>query len=120
MAFADPQTIKVSGVEKTLPRVNTGNFSSTYLTSDGLYKLTISTQEGKRKRHVYRVDASKVTADPYIPADNVSVSMSAYIVVDRPLVGYTNAEALAVVVGLLEAAVASEDSDIVKLLGSES
>ena len=120
MAFADPQSIKISGSEHSLPRVNTGNYSSIYESSDGLYKLTISTQNGKRKRHSYRVDVSKITEDPFVPADNVEVGMSAYIVIDRPLVGYSNSEALAVVVGLLEAATASEDSDITKLLGSES
>lgn len=120
MAFADPQTIKISGVEQTLPRVNTGNYQSTYLSADGLYKLTISTQNGSRKRHLYRVDVTKTTTDPFIPADNVEVSMSAYIVIDRPLVGYSNAESLAVVVGLLEAATATSNSDITKLLGSES
>jgi len=120
MAFADPQKVKIGASEKTLPRVNTGNFSSTYLSSDGLTKLTISTQVGKRKRHTYRVDVEKTTADPFIPADNVAVSMSTYVVIDRPLVGYSNAEALEVVVGMLNAAIESEDSDLVKLLGSES
>lgn len=120
MAFSDPQSIKVGETTKSLPRVNTGGYSSTYLSADGLTKLTISTQNGKRKRHVYRVDVSKTTEDPFIPADNIEVSMSSYIVIDRPLAGYSNAEALAVVVGLLEAATASADDDIVKLLGSES
>lgn len=120
MALADPQSIKISGVTTSLPRVNTGNFSSVYESSDGLIKLTLSTSESKRKRHVYRVDVEKITSDPFIPANNTSVSMSTYIVVDRPLVGYTNAEALAVVAGLLEAASAESSSDLVKLLGSES
>lgn len=122
MAFADPQKVKVGAVEKTLPRVNSGNFSSTYLSSDGLTKLTISTQETgrNRKRHSYRVDVSKITEDPFIDNQNDEVSMSTYIVIDRPKVGFTNAEALEVVVGMLNAAVESEDSDLVKLLGSES
>jgi hypothetical protein len=120
MALADPQSIKISGVTSSLPRVKTKDGESTYMSSDGLIKLTLSTVEGKRKRHVYRVDVEKVTADPFIPAQNVSVSMSVYIVVDRPLVGYNNAEALAVVTGLLEAASETSYSDVTKLLGSES
>jgi len=120
MALADPQAIKISGVTTSLPRVTTSGGQSSYMSSDGLITLTVSTVSSKRKRHVYRVDVEKITADPYIPANNASVSMSVYIVIDRPLVGYNNAEALAVVTGLLEAASETSYSDVTKLLGSES
>lgn len=120
MALADPQTIKISGEEESLPRVNTGNYSSIYENDDGSVKLTLSTVSNRRKRHVYRVDVQKIIEDPYTSTTNVQVSMSTYIVIDRPLVGYSNTEALAVVAGLLEAASASESSDLKKLLGSES
>lgn len=119
MAFADPQAIKVSGVTTTLPRVDSGNYRSVYQSSDGKYKLTISTQEGKRKRHSYRVDVSKIAPDP-LTAVNSQVGMSAYIVIDRPLSGFDNTESLAIVVGLLEAATEATNGDLTKLLGSES
>ena len=120
MALADPQSIKINGVTSSLPRVSTKDGESTYMSSDGLTKLTLSTVSNRRKRHVYRVDVSKITADPFIPANNTEVSMSCYIVIDRPLVGYNNTEALAVVAGMLEAASAESSSDLTKLLGSES
>lgn len=119
MALADPQSIKISGTTTSLPRVNTGNFSSQYESSDGTINLKLSTSQSSRLRHVVRVDVDKITEDPF-SANNVEVSMSAYVVIDRPIVGYDNTEALAVVAGLLEAASASESSLFKKLLGSES
>lgn len=120
MAFSDPQSVKISGSTISLPRVSTSGQKSVYESADGLTKLTISTEKSKRKRHVYRVDVEKYVSDPVVPANNTVASMSCYIVVDRPLFGYTNTEALAVVTGLLEAATESTSADLVKLLGSES
>jgi hypothetical protein len=61
-----------------------------------------------------------VTSDPFIPAQNVKVSMSNYIVFDMPVAGYTNAEALAVYTGFKTQFTASSDLLITKLLGGES
>lgn len=120
MALADPQSIKISGTTTSLPRVSTGDFESIYESADGLIKLSLSTVSSKRKRQVVRVDVSKITADPFIPAQNVEVSMSNYLVFDRPQVGYTNAEAKAVYDGFIEALQAASSVVVTKLLGSES
>lgn len=120
MALSDPQSIKIGASTISLPRTSTKASESTYTAADGLTTLTLSTQQGKRKRQVVRVDVNKIASDPFIPAQNAELSMSFYMVFDRPLVGYTNAEALAAAVGLIEAATASEDSMLKKLLGSES
>jgi hypothetical protein len=120
MAFADPQKVKVTETEATLPRVDTGSFSSQYLSSDGLTRLTISTQNGKRKRHVARIDLSKITTNPFDTTQNVEVGSSAYLVVDRPLAGFTNAELKKLVEGLVGFLSASTYSATEKLLGSES
>lgn len=119
MALTDPQSIKIAETTTSLPRVNTGNFSSQYEAADGTVTLKLSTQESSRKRHVIRVDVEKITEDPF-SGDNVPVSMSAYLVIDRPLVGYDNTEALAVVTGLNELAAASTDKVLKALLGGES
>jgi hypothetical protein len=103
-----------------LPRVNTGNNGAEYLSSDGLVKLSASSTYGKRTRRVLRLDHSKITADPYIPTQNAKVSMSNYIVFDVPVVGYTNAEALAVYAGFKAQFTATSDALITKLLGGES
>lgn len=120
MALADPQSIKINGSTISLPRVTTGNFSSEYLSEDGTTKLKVSTQNGNRKRQVVRLDLSKVTADPWNTSQNMEVSTSAYLVVDRPPAGWTNAEMLKVIEGFCEALGASSYALVKKILASES
>ncbi|DAD50504.1 coat protein [ssRNA phage Gerhypos.2_21] len=120
MAFSDPQSITISGSTISLPRVSSGSGNSEYLSSDGLVKLSANNAYGRRTRRVLRLDHSKVTADPFIPAQNTKVSMSNYIVFDVPVAGYTNAEALAVYNGFKSLYTASTDAIIAKLLGGES
>ena len=121
MAFADPQKVKVRGSEEdTLPRVDTGDFASEYLSSDNLVALKLSTANGRRKRHVARIDLSKIIASVLNPAQNEEVSTSAYLVVDRPISGFTNAELKKLVEGLVTFLSASTYSATEKLLGSES
>ena len=120
MAFTDPQSIKISGVTTSLPRVSTGKNESTYQSSDGLIDLSAANQYGSRTRRVIRVDHSKITTDPFIPTQNVKVSMSNYLVFDLPPAGYTNAEAEAIWKGFIEALQASENKLIKALLGGES
>lgn len=120
MSLTDPQSIKIGETTSSLPRVSTGNYESTYESADGLVTLKLSTQESTRKRQVMRVDLSKITADPFIPAQNVEVSMSCYMVIDRPLVGFTNADAEAVIKGFVENLSASTYANAKKLLAGES
>ena len=121
MAQADPQKIKISGVETSLPRVRTGDLKSSYESNDGLIDLTYSTLEkSARLHHVARVDHSKITSDPYIPTQNQKVGLSVYLTINRPEVGYTNAEVLAIVTGLIEQLTAETSAKITKLIAKES
>jgi hypothetical protein len=120
MAFTDPQSITISGTTVPLPRVSAGNGNSSYQSADGLVVVTASNAYGRRTRRVLRVDHSKITADPFVPAQNSKVSMSNYIVFDLPPAGYTNAEAKAVYDGFKAMFTASTDALITKLLGGES
>jgi len=120
MAFSDPQSVTISAVAISLPRVSTGDNISQYLSADGLVKLTASSAYGRRNRRVLRLDHSKITADPFIPTNNSKVSMSNYMVFDLPPAGYTNAEALAVYAGFKGLFTASSDAAISKLLGGEN
>lgn len=120
MSFADPQSITISGTPISLPRVEVGTNRSGYLSADGLVAESASSTYGKRNRRVLRVDHSKITTDPFIPAQNVKVSMSCYMVFDLPPAGYTAAEALAVYTGFKTQFTASSDLLITKLLGGES
>jgi hypothetical protein len=120
MSLADPQTVTIGGTTTPLPRVSVGDDMSEYQSGDGLIKLTASHNYGKRTRRMVRLDTSKMTADPFRPAENVKVSMSVYSVVDLPPAGWTAAEQLAAWIGFRTQLVASSDAIIVKLLGGES
>jgi hypothetical protein len=120
MALADPQSVKINGVSTSLPRVSTGDFKSVYESADGLIKVSLSTQDSKRKRQTARIDVTKVTTDPFIPAQNVEVSMSCYVVFDRPPAGFSNKDALQVYEGFVEAINAGTFKIVSQLLGSES
>lgn len=120
MAFTDPQSITIGGTTTPLPRVITGAGTSTYTSADGLTSLTAASTNGRRTRRNIRLDLAKITADPFIPAQNQKVSMSVYTVFDLPPAGYTNADALAAWVGFRTALAATSDALISKLLGGES
>jgi len=120
MAFADPQSITISAVPTSLPRVSTGTNSAEYLSSDALLKLSANSAYGRRTRRVLRFDHSKITADPFVPVQNVKIGMSVYTVFDLPPAGYTNADALAIWVGYNTALTATSNLLVTKLLGGES
>jgi hypothetical protein len=120
MSFADPQSVTISGTAISLPRIIVGEDISEYSSGDGLTQLTASHKYGKRTRRMLRLDTSKMTSDPFRPAENVKVSMSCYMVFDLPPAGYTATEALAVYTGFKNQYTASTDLLISKLLGGES
>lgn len=121
MAFADPQSITIVGVTPTsYPRTSSSTNSGQFKTADGLNVLSVSHQTGKRVRHQIRLDNSKIAADPLTAGQSIPVSMSAYMVIDVPLVGYDNATALASVVGFLSYLSASSGAKVSQLLGGEN
>jgi hypothetical protein len=90
------------------------------LSADGNTKVTVSSISKKRNRHTFRVDVQKITEDPFIDSQNQLVSLSAYLVVDRPITGYSTTEAYEVVKGLVEVLSASSYAATKKMLGFES
>jgi len=120
MSFTDPMSVTISAATTPLPRTSVEEDKSEYTSSDGLIQLVGSHTYGNRARRMLRLDVSKLTADPFKPAENVKVGMSVYTVFDLPPAGYTNAEALAVWVGYNTLATATSNAVITKLLGGES
>lgn len=120
MALATPQSVTINSVAISLPRIgqslNSGKFSS----NDGLVQETVSHQNGKRNRHMFRIDHNKVAADPFLTTVNAKYSMSAYLVVDVPTVGYTVAEQKQVVDGFIAQMTASSGAIITQVLGNEN
>lgn len=92
MALADPQTITVNTVEKTLNRIKSDGYRSEYQTDDEAFKMTVSHQEAKdRTRRMVRIDQRVVAADPLTSANEYK-SLGIYLVIDEPEYGFSDAE----------------------------
>jgi hypothetical protein len=116
--FSEPQTVTLNAVAKSLPRTGLGSYDGTFESDAEGLKLRISHQFGKRTRRTVRLDSKDIAADPYLDGTNRPVSMSAYLVVDVPPVGYTSTEISHVVQGLIDCL--DEPANLSKVLGSES
>lgn len=93
--LSEPQTITVNAVAKALPRVAFGDRQGTFELKDSsnvLHTLKVSHANGKRARHTVRYDFSKTAADPLLDGVSKVYSASAYLVLDAPLVGFSNTE----------------------------
>lgn len=117
MAFSDPQSVTVTAVAQSLPRVSAGSLASVYQKSDGNYKLTVSRIVGKRRRYMVRLDARKIAADPMASANNLEFTCAAYIVIDAPTLGYSNTELGDVAKALTDWAT---NANILKVVGNEN
>lgn len=122
MAFADPQTVTISTVANTLPRVGSGTATGAFAASDGSVRLGVSHQYGKRTRRQARIDINKIAPDPLISSTNIRYSASAYVVVDVPITGFTVAEQKGLVDALAAwlATGAGAANNTTKLLGGEN
>lgn len=120
MSFSDPQSVTINAVAIPLPRVSSGVNSGVFSSADGAVKLTVSHAYGKRARRTIRIDHSKISADPLQPSTNARYSMSTYIVVDAPAVGYSSAEIKQVVDGLTAYLTGSTGARVTQLLGGEN
>lgn len=117
--YADPQTVTINAVAQTLPRTSAGVNSGEFTKDDANVKLSVAHSYGKRTRRTIRLDTRKIAADPLIASTNILFSMSAYLVVDVPVTGYTVAEAKQVVDALTAYLTASSGAKVTQLLGGE-
>lgn len=120
MSYTDPQSVTINAIAISLPRVGSGVNTGSFSSNDGLTKLSVAHQYAKRIRRTVRLDQSKVAADPLVGGSNVPYSMSAYLVIDMPLTGYTVAEAKLIIDGLTLYLTASSGARVTQLLGGEN
>lgn len=93
MSYADPISVTYNAVATNLPRISSNANSGAFRAADGSLAVSVSHSYGaSRNRRQLRLDHQKVAADPLVTAQNLRYSMSAYVVVDVPIVGYTVAE----------------------------
>lgn len=101
MAFADPQSVTVNAVAKSLARIpsnqaTTGRFSN----NGGEFTLDISQKQTQgRFRREFRFTQTKIAADP-ISALNKQISASVIIGIDEPKVGFSDTELGYLIAGL--------------------
>jgi hypothetical protein len=92
--YADPQSVTVNAVAKSLPRVGSSSPNKTgqFQTADSEFDFKVS-QNGttNRFRREVRLTQKKVAVDP-ISAVNKEVSASVIIAVDEPKWGFTDTE----------------------------
>lgn len=120
MAFADPQTVTINAIAKTLPRISSGPNTGAFQKDDAEVKLSVAHTYNKRVRRTIRLDHKKIAADPLMPSTNTQFSMSCYIVVDAPVVGYTVVEQKQIIDGLTAYLTASSGARVTQLLGGEN
>ncbi len=118
--LTDPQSVTINAVAVSLPAVSRAANASVYQSNDGNTKLSISHNYGNRTRRTARLDFSKVAADPLVSAQNIKYSMSAYLVIDQPITGFTVAEAKQIVDALTAYLTASTGAKVTNILGGES
>lgn len=118
MSFSDPQSVTINAVATSLPRtVSPSPTSNAYRSSDGLVTLVLGyTENGTRKRISPRLNFKKVAADPFAPSMNKEYTGSVYMVIDAPIVGFTNTELKNYVKALRDWAI---DATVDKVLGGE-
>jgi hypothetical protein len=115
--FADPQVVTVNAVAQSMPRISTAGLKTIYQKNDLTYTLTLSHTPSKdRIRSMARIDNRAVVPDP-LTAVNDYETLSFYVVVDRPLAGFSATQVDQLITGFktwLDAAA------IAKLFGQES
>lgn len=120
MALADPQSVTIDGSAISLPRIKSAGNVTTYTSADGAYTFLVRQSTTKQRvRSEIRVSQTKIATDP-LTALNLSVGDSVYLVVDRPLVGWTAADLKKQVDGLTAWTSASSGSNLLKVLQGES
>lgn len=120
MSFADPQNVTINAVAIPMPRTSSGVNSGVFTSADGNTRMSVSHAYGKRTRRTIRLDSTKVASDPLLPAQNVKLSDSVYLVVDAPIAGISNTELKQHIDGFLAALTASSGAKITQLLGGEN
>lgn len=93
MALPDPiPTLTVNSVNYDFARIGNDVNSAVYQTADGNDRLTVSHSLKNRNRHTIRLDRTKIAANPFDAAIDQEYSMSTYVVVDVPKIGFTASE----------------------------
>lgn len=119
MSLADPQAITI-GTLQSLARTVTGTTDAQYTSADGVYSLLVSHQvKSGRRRSLAKAGRKKVSTDPLTDVKS-EIGAVINISIDRPSVGFTEAELIELVTGTFNWLTASTNTNLKKVLGLES
>lgn len=118
MAFSDPQSITINAIANSLARTSFGVNQGKFSKDDGTVQLTASHAYNARTRRLLRVDHKKIAPDVF-SGDNQEYTMGTWLVVEHPVVGYTNVELKQVIDGFVAYLSASSGANVTRLLGGE-
>lgn len=119
MALADPQSITV-GSAVSLPRISTGEKSAEYVNADGTIALLVSHQVVRgRRRTLVKATRKKVSTDVLTDVKS-EIGAVINISIDRPGVGFTEAELVELCTGAFTWNTAGTNANLKKVLGLES
>jgi hypothetical protein len=118
--FSDPQSVTI-GSAQSLARTGINSSSGVFTKDDQTVSLSIAHSKSKanRIRSTARIDFSKIIADPLVTGTNLRLSASCYIVLDKPINGFTVAEQVQLITGLTTWLTASTNANATKLGGGE-
>lgn len=99
--LADPQSVTVNSIAISLPATRIESTKTTYSSADGNNRLIVSFDDAKKDktRYLLRFEEDAIAAHP-ITGANVKQTLAAYIVIEQPTVGFTDARVLFVLAGM--------------------
>lgn len=118
--LTDPLSIATHSTAVDYHRTGTTASGASYRTVDGVGSVEVSHQRGRRTRTMFKLVETKTTTDPLSPANNAVFSASAYLVVDYPPSGFTNAQLKDLAQGLMGVLNADSAAVLVAILGGQS
>lgn len=115
--LADPQSVTINAVAKSLALTNDSPTQRVYTFADGTLSLvTKQNSTSTRFRREVRVAQTKIAADP-ISAVNAQVGTSVYLVIDEPRSGVFSDAEIGYVIDALKTW--SSSTNYTKVLGGE-
>lgn len=119
--FADPQTLTVNSVAKTLAAISRQGTASIYQTADGVYRFRVSHDiQAKKERHLVEVIRREIAADPYSEVQ-LDAQLKVQLVIENPTRSLiSDTEITYVINAFCTWLTASSSAAVTKILGNES
>ncbi len=118
MAYSDPQVVTINGTAYSLARTITEPRKAVYVDPTLAVRLTPSQVQNGRLSHVVTLGQSKPFTDPSLVVKTVAASWQLSMI--RPLVGFTTAEMVQGLTGLVTWLSASSYANSIKLIEQQS